>query len=52
MNHSHQGVLLSNLTGGSGYTVVMATGEPKQKAGHPTRKTVRGQSLSLSNREP
>lgn len=52
MNHSHQRVLLSNLTGGSGYTVVMATGQSKQKAGHLTRKPVRGQSLSLSKREP
>lgn len=52
MNHSLQSVLLSNLTGGSGYTVVMVTGKPKQKAGHPTRKTVRGQSLSLTKGEP
>lgn len=47
MNHSHQCVLLSYLTGGSGYSVVMATSEPKQKTGHPTRKTDRGQSLRL-----
>lgn len=30
MNHSHQCVLLSYLTGGSGYSVVMATSAPKQ----------------------
>lgn len=42
MNHSRQLVLLSYLTGGSGYGVVMATGEPKQKTGHTARKNCQG----------